>query len=43
MTALGDSFRKMHDVFAAANLIYATILLLVVYIPGKFGNRVNKI
>jgi hypothetical protein len=42
MIALGDSFRKMHDIFAAASFIYATILLVVVYIPGKFKNRQKK-
>jgi MFS family permease len=42
MIALGDSFRKMHDIFAAVSLIYATVLLLVVYIPVKFKNRQKK-
>jgi DNA-binding transcriptional regulator LsrR (DeoR family) len=42
MIALGESFRKMHDIFAAVSLIYATVLLLVVFIPVKFKNRQKK-
>jgi hypothetical protein len=35
MIALGDLVRKMHDIFAAVSLIYASVLLLVVYIYFK--------
>ena len=43
MIALEDSFRKMHDIFAAVSVGFATILLLVVYIPGRLKKKaINK-
>ena len=36
MIYLDDSFRRMHDVFALISAGYASILLVVVYIPNRF-------
>ncbi len=39
MIALGDSFRKMHDIFAYICAGFATVLLVVVYIPERLNKQ----